>query len=217
VRDWSGFGMDNQSKCALYRVVHRESGKGYVGISVRVQRRWQEHCNAAMNGSTYPFHRALRKHGAAAFDWRLVAWCFSLSAARLLERVAIHLGMGQYNLTKGGEGTLGWRPGLAWRAKLRAANLGKRMSEEVKARLREIKGTPEARKKMSDFKKSHGTSAAAREKIAAAAKGNQRRLGKNHTEHSRAKMSASHKGKILSEETKQKMSASQKARRSRVN
>lgn len=92
------------SKCALYRVVHKDSGKDYVGISCRPERRWKTHQRLAASGSQYHFHNALRLYGPEQFTWKVVAWCSSFTGAQTLERMARHLGMGAYNMTLGGEG-----------------------------------------------------------------------------------------------------------------
>lgn len=129
--------MDNQErKCALYRVVHRESGKDYVGISVDPERRWKCHQWEAASGKGYRFHNALRVHGVDAFEWKIMAWASCPDGAKTLEKMAIHLGMGAYNLTKGGDGV----HGHAYTAESKA-----RMSRAAKSR-----GVlPETRRKMA--------------------------------------------------------------------
>jgi group I intron endonuclease len=95
-------------KCALYRIVHRDTGKGYVGVSINYKRRWYDHKWDAKHRSSYAFHKALNKYGAEAFDWKVIAWS-SFEGAKVLERIAIHLGLGYYNMTQGGDGILGFR------------------------------------------------------------------------------------------------------------
>lgn len=94
-------------KCALYRVVHVQSGKDYVGISVKPKKRWYEHRRLAKKGQRRQhFHNALAKYGPDAFEWHIVAWCSCFSGAQMLERLARAMGLGHYNKTMGGEGYL---------------------------------------------------------------------------------------------------------------
>lgn len=114
-------------KCALYRVVHKESGKDYVGISVDYKRRWKRHWGTSLREPITYFQLALRKHGPDAFTWNVIAWCSSFAGAQTLERMARHLGMGYYNLTMGGEGTLGAsvKHTPEWNERISKSNKGK--------------------------------------------------------------------------------------------
>lgn len=133
-------------KCALYRVVHIESGMDYVGISVQPHVRWKQHIQCKDEKGF--FHRALRKYGADAFTWRVISWASCLKGAQTLERMARHLGMGKYNLTMGGEGTIGWKHSEETRSLLSSQKLGKPrkpFTDEHKARIsRALKGKPKA-------------------------------------------------------------------------
>lgn len=114
-------------KCALYRVIHKESGKDYVGISVDYKRRWKRHVATSLREPTTYFQLALRKYGPDAFTWNVIAWCSSFAGAQTLERMARHLGMGYYNLTMGGEGILGCSPKHTseWNERISKSNKGK--------------------------------------------------------------------------------------------
>lgn len=152
-------------KCALYRVVHLESGRDYVGISVNYQRRWAEHRRAALNESQLAFHRALRKYGPESFSWKVIALASCFSGGITLEKMARHLGLGYYNLTEGGEGASGVIWSKESRQKLSAYRTGKLMTTEAKA------------------------------KISVALVGNDRRKGKPASVETKAKMSAARKGR----------------------
>lgn len=136
-------------KCSLYRVVHCASGKSYVGISVDPLRRWRNHVSAAVGGRTM-FHRAIAKYGAAAFKFRIVAWCSCFEGAQALERVAIHLGLGDYNMTAGGEGTLGYRHTLADKQKMSSKHVGMLHTESTKATIGDrLRSRPKSRHHMT--------------------------------------------------------------------
>lgn len=98
-----------ERKCALYLVTHRESGRNYVGVSVRPLLRWAQHkCDAKRLGKTY-FHKALLKYGPGAFDWKVLCWAVNAKTAFALERAARFVGIGTYNLTDGGDMPPGFR------------------------------------------------------------------------------------------------------------
>lgn len=94
--------------------LHRCSvnGKGYVGITCRgVRQRLYCHESDARHGSEKPFHRAIRKHGIAAFETTIIASGLSREEAEAAEIAAIAklgtFGRGGYNATTGGDGTRG--------------------------------------------------------------------------------------------------------------
>lgn len=97
------------SDAFLYEVVHRASGRAYVGVAQDVTKRWRAHRNLSARGSQTHFHRALRKYGREAFDWSVVAWCSSFDEALDAEREEIAARGRGFNQTDGGEGTLGFR------------------------------------------------------------------------------------------------------------
>jgi len=87
------------------------TGKGYVGQTVSGKKRWREHLCAARKGDSRPLYRAIRKYGAEAFRTVLLERVTTEKAAHLAEMLWIReLGTfvpGGYNLTLGGEGTVG--------------------------------------------------------------------------------------------------------------
>lgn len=87
------------------------AGKGYVGQTVSGKKRWREHLCAARSGDPRPLYRAIRKYGAKDFRTTLLERVTTEAAAHLAERLWIkELGTfapGGYNLTLGGEGTVG--------------------------------------------------------------------------------------------------------------
>lgn len=120
----------------VYRIVHRESGKFYIGISARpVAARWREHKRA--RGKSY-MARAIRKYGPNAFSIEQIAYAEDLAEARELERHLIAKLQPEYNLTDGGEGTWGLVRGTmpqATRDKIAAALTGRKLPPEHRAKL----------------------------------------------------------------------------------
>jgi hypothetical protein len=87
----------------LYHIVNKQSGKGYIGITNNLARRWRQHMDCARRARGFYFHNALGKHGKEAFTWNVLGKCQTSQEARLLERLAISAGLGHYNMTLGGE------------------------------------------------------------------------------------------------------------------
>jgi group I intron endonuclease len=113
----------------VYVVIHRESRTWYVGYTrQKVSTRWKRHRHDARTGCQYRFHRALRKHGADAFDWIEYGVYPSIfegqnAEAALVSFCKLH-GIAVYNSTDGGQGTTGWSHSEETRHRLREANTG---------------------------------------------------------------------------------------------
>jgi group I intron endonuclease len=57
----------------IYMIRHRESGKTYIGRSVDVANRWALHKrHTEQRRDRSPLHRAMRKHGYDAFEWKVL-------------------------------------------------------------------------------------------------------------------------------------------------
>lgn len=98
------FKRDNK---LIYAVVHRDSGKTYVGKTIKtLEQRKRGHLRSARWKSDTHFHRALRRYETSAFEWFVVeddvqdldeAECFYIS-------YLLSLGATLYNMTPGGDG-----------------------------------------------------------------------------------------------------------------
>lgn len=187
----------------LYRITS-PSGKQYIGIAKNgLNSRWSIHISESKSGSNTALHNAIRKYGAEAFQKEVLVVA-DYEYIRDLECKAIELfntfhPFG-YNLTKGGDGTVGYL--LSQEAKdaikaatkkrmqdpsarehLRQLNIGKKLTEETKAK------TLGALKR---YVQQHGGPM----------------LGKKHSEDTKARISASLTGKKrgpASEEMKKRL------------
>jgi len=57
----------------IYMIRHKESGKKYIGRSTDVRNRWDLHKrHAEQHKNNSPLHRAMRKYGYDAFEWKVL-------------------------------------------------------------------------------------------------------------------------------------------------
>ena len=193
------------------------NGKSYIGISSATAKgRFDAHC---LPSNTAIVGRAIKKYGKDAAQLKTLAIASNWEYLCELERKAITIYKARspfgYNMTDGGDGTLGLRHSEAakktiseknklsmrgnknfaghklspeHRAKLLAVNLGKPKSDEVKA-------------KLSAKNKGRKHTAEATAKIAAAG------LGRTQSDYAKACISVARKGKPLSTEHRAKLSA----------
>jgi group I intron endonuclease len=190
---------------SIYVIKNLINGKQYVGMTTRIKRRWSEHKGA--DKSSPILHNALKKYGVENFSFTHVADAFSWDYAQEIERLFIaELNTkvpNGYNLTDGGEGTLGFP----------APNKGRPMSEESKEKLRQAhlgkKMSKESSEKKSLATKGKKKAEEHKKKIGLAQKGvpcpQRGRKGKKLSEETKLKLSLAKKGKKLSEETKEKI------------
>jgi group I intron endonuclease len=153
-------------------------GKVYIGKTVKdlaTRRSW--HQATALRGEGWRFHRALRKHGLAAFEWGVL---FEGNDPGELDRkeceyIAEYKSNGPdgYNLTRGGDGATGRAP---------------EVMERIAAFHRGRKRSPETKKRISD-----------------AAAGKRNRLGAVLTMETKRKIAASLAGHDLPEGVKAKI------------
>lgn len=118
----------------MYQIEHIASGKSYIGItSGSLKQGWSLHRTCARRGDKTPLHRALRKHGFEAFDWRSLHEVDTFEEAKAIEVRLIAGGLGHYNATSGGDGTRGMRHSTETRARMseRAKSKGQRPPPDV--------------------------------------------------------------------------------------
>ena len=60
----------------VYKITNLTNNKCYIGSSIRVEKRWQEHKNTAFNPNSphyqYPLYRAFRKYGLKNFSFKII-------------------------------------------------------------------------------------------------------------------------------------------------
>jgi group I intron endonuclease len=126
----------------LYVVTNLVNGKQYVGIAVDFERRCREHISG--RGSKI-VHQAIQKYGIdnLAFEaWYEgdEEWIKTMERRAIL---ALHtLAPSGYNLTFGGEGSLGWRASEETKRKMSEARRGRKLgphSEETRRKISEAR------------------------------------------------------------------------------
>lgn len=66
-------------KCGIYQIKNKVTGKIYIGQSVNILRRWQEHrCRPFKEGTNctnIPLYQSIRKHGIENFEFSILEEC----------------------------------------------------------------------------------------------------------------------------------------------
>lgn len=177
----------------VYLITNTVSGKRYVGLTRHtLAKRWSEHKGCAAAGKTPTLYAAIRKYGPEAFAIEQVASCLSLEHATAVEKSVIQSLKPEYNMTNGGEFTLGKRLLSKESAeRIRLAHAGKVITQEQRAA---ISATLKARYAADpQFKESA---------LAALA------VGRSRIDRSkqRAAVSDASSGRVWSDESRQKLS-----------
>ncbi len=201
------------------------NNKSYIGQTVNVSKRWHDHRRQAANPH-YPIHLAIRKYGNDNFIFEVIACCLTQEDADLteIELIAQYgtFGLKGYNCNVGGKKAT---QSAESREKNRLAHLGKKHTDEAKAKIAEAsrnrEWSEESKTKLSESKKGKSTwvkgkylSDEHKAALSKSKKGkpNPALIGHKHTEESKKKMSDSKKGTKYSEASKKKMSESAKKR-----
>jgi group I intron endonuclease len=127
----------------LYVITNLVNGKQYVGITRNVEQRRREHYSG--HGSTL-VRQAIRKYGKEHLQFEVWyegddAWIKTMEY-RAIVMLGTRTPQG-YNLTLGGEGSVGWRPSAETRMKMsksrsghRNGMFGRTHSEETRSKIR---------------------------------------------------------------------------------
>lgn len=116
----------------VYKHTNKVNGKVYIGqTSFNVGKRWKE----GRGYKTGIFKRAIEKYGWDNFKHDIIKEGLTKEEANLLEITLIkeykELGI-SYNITDGGEGSLGYRHSEETRRKMSVKGKGKKIPEHVK-------------------------------------------------------------------------------------
>ncbi len=181
---------------SVYEATCQTNGSRYIGVTARgVKVRSKEHIRDSKKGSPFHFHRAIAKHGAENFSFEVRASLPTMQEAKIAERILVALEQPKYNMTSGGEGTLGLsRPDSVVRGKARK---GVPLTSEHRLALKKARNArpakkhgPETRAKISTSNTGKVRTQETRDKLSTAKVGNQNAKGSVRSPETRAKISA---------------------------
>lgn len=121
---------------AIYIITNTVNAKQYVGIAADLERRWKRHRNA---NEGQLIHKAIKKYGLDAFVFTHIADAFDAESAKMIERLLIaerntKMPHG-YNMTDGGDGTMGMLKTEEHKQKLKDSNKKAYENPELRAKI----------------------------------------------------------------------------------
>lgn len=127
----------------VYKITNKINNKVYIGITSKgISARWKEHLYNAEHGCPFKLHNALRKYGKENFTIELIDFCNSWE--ELTEKEKFYIAQYRstedefgYNLTEGGDGTIGRIVTDETREKIRQKAIGREVSDETRQKLSE--------------------------------------------------------------------------------
>ncbi len=123
----------------VYCIENLINNKQYVGWAIDYRRRWNEHKSG--NASKLVF-AAIRKYGIDNFKFEVIEILPEEEAKHLEVRLISALktkAPNGYNLTEGGEGTIGWSPSKETRQRMSKSKTGERNAMYGKSHSKETK------------------------------------------------------------------------------
>ena len=93
------------------KVENKINGKIYIGQTIRtLEKRKSDHINDTFEGSSLPFHNAIKKYGQYNFGWKILEECNSIEELNEKEEYWIRklntISPNGYNLRYGGKSEL---------------------------------------------------------------------------------------------------------------
>jgi group I intron endonuclease len=133
----------------IYKATNKVNGKAYIGFDSNWPNRKTGHLYNSKNetDNTSYFHRAIQKHGWENFVWEILKENAALDDEIFLieKHNTFHTGGRGYNLTKGGDGNLGWvmpektKKKISEKAKGNKRCLGRKLSNDTKRKISDAK------------------------------------------------------------------------------
>ena len=155
----------------IYLLTNKVNSKVYIGVTNNYTKRMREHSGAYNN---YLISKAIKKHGWESFHSQILLktedadYAYKVAEASFIQQYQSNNTEKGYNLTEGGQGTLGYKVSLETRKKMRDKKLGKKL-------------TPEHIEKISKSNQGKLFSKETRKKISKKLKGNKNFQGKTFT------------------------------------
>ena len=205
------------------------SGKCYIGQTIDERKRRWNFLNIDTQYGGSKIENARKKYGPENFEYTVLMKVTGDNQSEVKQYLnTLEIGFirmydsfkNGYNLTEGGDGSVGYKVTEETKEKLRKVNVGKHLNDEHRKKIGIGNSgktrSEETRRKISDslkgnisWNKEKNLSEEARRKISDSLKGNiPWNKGKSMSKEQKKKLSEVHKGKTLSEETKRKLSES---------
>ena len=144
-----------KKEIVVYQIENLISGKLYIGITVNLKRRMNDHFNESKRNRQY-IHNAINKYGKENFIYKIIDYGNSwkeLEEKEIYWIDKLNTYKNGYNNTLGGDGTLGFIPNKKSRDKMSKAAIGKKATKQAKENMSKAqKGrivSKEARKNIS--------------------------------------------------------------------
>ncbi len=123
-------------RATVYMITNTVSGERYVGVTaMSITIRWGQHKWKALNAPNTKFYHSLAKNGPEAFRVEAVATVLDAKDGSYVERQVIADRKPEYNMTNGGEHTVGRKLTTEAIERIRIGNTGKRRTPELRAAL----------------------------------------------------------------------------------
>ncbi len=205
--------------CGIYQITNNINKKTYIGSSIDIMRRWAVHITQ-LNNNNHPnqkLQHSWNKHGEKSFIFTILSLC-EHSELLVKEQAAMDLFQPWFNIqplagvhqVRENNGMYGKQHSKETLEKMSSCKKGKPKSEETKAKMRAARAkiTQETALGIRDkVKQSPEARLARSERCKGSKPAGLTMAGKQHSEETKAKMSASQSGKPVSEEARQKISA----------
>jgi len=198
--------------CGIYLITERATGRGYVGQSNDIERRWREH-----QKSRFP---------PECFDYRHIMTCPSQDLdfweIFYIDRIGTHFSKGGFNGNRGGQYyprpdepvSPETKQKISEAHKARNSSMTEEEKRERSEALKAALANEEVRKKLSAASKAYHSSMTENEKRERSQKISQSKTGKSgppQSEETKKKRAETIRGQTRSEEAKKNMSEARKA------
>lgn len=178
----------------IYAIINKYNGKYYIGMSSKLNKRETFHFWSLKNNRHVNRHlqRAFNLYGEESFVFEVLEYC---KVKELKEKEVHYINFfdamnNGYNLTLGGEGTLGYQFTDEQKLKIGKSNTGKKRTEEQKVLMSEVS-------KKNWLKKGY------KENHIKRMTGNKINVGRVLSQKRKDEISRQHTGRITKEETKE--------------
>lgn len=133
---------------SIYKATNLVNGKVYIGFDSNWPKRKDEHLWAAFRGENITFYNAIRKYGPDNFSWEVIYQSTDGNHTKngmeefFIKEHHSHIhfeNSNGYNMTLGGEGTLGHVQTQKTKDKISESNVGKKMPKKSIDKMKETK------------------------------------------------------------------------------